>query len=114
MDVVNARPNCRAVSTSRLEMENYVHHSAINACAQALNIQCNLTVSYGHDDDVPTLLAAELNLTAPQQSKWGANRVKGWLADTVVPTMDGVMFAHIDPHDEMQGWMNTIATLMNP
>jgi predicted ATPase len=112
MNVVNQRPNCKAVSTARLEIENYVHHAAINSCAQAIPIPCNLGTSYGPDDDVPKLLAAHLNTAAPAHAKWGQNKVKAWLADTVVASMDAVMLAEIDPAGEMYGWLNDIATLL--
>ena len=114
IDAVNQRTGCKAVATSRLEVENFVHHHAINACAQAQGIACNLTASYGVDDDVPNLLAAELNLHAPAHAKWGPNRVKAWLADTVVSTMDATMVAEIDPDGELLGWMNDITAMLAP
>lgn len=112
VDSVNQRPGCTAVSTSRLELENFVHYAAINVCAQAMGLACNLAAQFGPDDDVPKLLTVELNKTAPQGSQWGPNRVKGWLAGTVVDTMDGVMLAGIDPNNEMLGWMNTIKQML--
>lgn len=114
VDAVNAREGCKAVSTSRNEMENYVHHRAINQCAQSLQLACNLTSAYGPDDDVPKLLSAELNRHAPQNSKWGDNRVKAWLAEYVVCTMDTQMLNEIDPDEEMLSWMNEIKRMLAP
>lgn len=114
VDVVNLRAGCKAVTTSRLEMENFVHFSAINACAQTLGLQCDLTASYGSDDDVPKLLAAKLNTLAPANSKWGENRVKAWLAESVVATMNADMIAEIDPNGEMLGWLNDINLMLIP
>ncbi len=113
VDTVNERANCKAVSTSRLTIENFVHHQAINLCAQAGGLACNLPTSYGPDENVPALLTIELNKYAPPHSKWGANRVKGWLAETVVPTMEPDMLAEIDPDGEMRGWMHDIDTMLN-
>lgn len=114
VDAVNQRPGCKAVSTSKNEMENFVHHSAINACAQALQLACNLTAPFGADDDVPALLTTELNLHAPANAKWGPNKVKAWLADTVVPAMDAQMIVQIDPAGEMRGWLADIELMLAP
>lgn len=114
VDTVNQRAGCKALSTSRNEMENFVHHAAINACAQALQLPCNLTVPFGPDDDVPALLTAELNLHAAPSAKWGHNRVKAWLADTVVPAMNAQMLSQIDPAGEMRGWLSDIEVMLAP
>ena len=113
VDAVNQRDGCKGVSTSRNEMENFVHHAAINACAQALQIPCNLIAPFGPDDDVPALLTTELNLHAAPGAKWGHNKVKAWLADAVVPTMDAHMLDQIDPDGEMRGWLSDIERMLN-
>lgn len=114
INAVNQRPKCKAVSTTRLEMENFLHHHAINASAQAQGVQINLTVPYGPDDDVPTLLSALLNVHAPQHSRWKPNRVKAWLANAVVHTMDAQMVIEVDPGGEMIGWLNEINAMLFP
>ncbi len=114
VDAVNQRVGCKGVSTSRNEMENFVHHAAINACAQAQQLACNLAVSYGPDDDVPALLTVELNQQAPPSAKWGHSKVKAWLAGTVVPAMDAQMISQIDPAGEMRGWMTDIELMLAP
>ena len=112
IDNVNLRANCRALSTSRLEIENFVHYAAICRCAQALNLRCNRTTAYGPDDDVPRLVAADLNAIAPQHARWNESRVKAWLAETVVQTMDAAMLSESDPNNEMLGWMNIIKGML--
>lgn len=114
INAVNQRQGCKAVATSRMEVENFVHHGAITACAQADQIVCNLNAPFGPDDDVPALLVAELNQHAPAHSKWGQTRVKAWLADSVVPTMTAAMVAQVDPANEMMGWMTDIAAMLAP
>jgi putative ATP-dependent endonuclease of the OLD family len=114
VDAVNQRTGCKGVSTSRLEIENYVHHAAINACAQAMQLTCNVTAPYGPDADVPSLLTVELNQHAPQNAKWAANRVKRWLAEVVVPSMDAQMLGEIDPTREMHRWMTDIELMLAP
>ena len=112
VDEVNQRKGCKAVITSRLEMENYVHYQAINRCAQGIQLVCDLQTLYGPDDDVPKLLTELLNRSAPQNARWGPNRVKAWLAETVVPTMDAGMLAEVDPAGEMRGWLREIETML--
>jgi putative ATP-dependent endonuclease of the OLD family len=114
IEEVNARRGCYAVSTSRREIENYVHHQAINVCARTIDLPCALAGPFGPDDDVPALLAAELNRHAPQSAKWGANRVKAWLAMVVVPTMSAQMMAEVDPSGEMAGWLDSIKQMLKP
>ena len=114
IDAVNLRSECKGIATSRLELENFVHHEAINACANAQGLACNLGVSYGTDDDVPKLLSAELNQHAPANALWGQTKVKSWLADAVVPTMTPAMVAQIDSAGELLGWMNDIASMLMP
>ncbi len=112
VDAVNQRDGCKGVSTSRNEMENFVHHSAINACAKSMGLACDLKVPFGPDDDVPALLTAELNLHAPASARWGHNKVKAWLAETVVPTMDAEMLGQIDSAGEMRGWLSDIELML--
>jgi putative ATP-dependent endonuclease of the OLD family len=112
VDEVNLRANCMAFSTSRLEMENFVHHEAINSSAQALGLPCKLASAYGPDDDVPKLLAAELNQHAPAHARWGENKVKAWLAAHVVPAMTVGMVAQMDAAGEMKGWMDRIGEMI--
>lgn len=112
VDNVNKRPGCKAQSTSRREMENFIHHQAINACAQALGFPLNLTGSFGPDDDVPERLVEALNQLAPPDRKWGQKKVKAWLANSVVPTMTASMIAEIDPAGEMRGWMTCIDEML--
>lgn len=112
VNAVNQRAGCKGVSTSRNEMENFVHHEAINVCAQARQIACNLARPFGPDDDVPALLTVELNLHAPAGAQWGHGKVKAWLADVVVPEMDAHMLCEIDPAGEMRGWLSDIERML--
>lgn len=112
VDAVNQRAGCKGTSTTRNEMENFVHYAAINLCAKQMQLACNLSALFGPDDDVPLLLATELNLHAPVNAKWGQNRVKAWLAETVVPTMDAQMLNEVDPEGEMRGWLAEIEGML--
>ncbi len=113
VEAVNLRSGCKAVSTARREMENYVHYQAINNYATSHGYVCDLTAQYGFDDDVPQLLKEKLNSLNPNShDKWGQSRVKRWLAESVLPTMTSQMVAEIDPKDEMLGWLDDIRAML--
>lgn len=112
VDSVNQRAACKAVSTTRREVENFIHHEAVNACASALHLPLALNTPFGTDSDVPAILVIELNQLAPASSKWGQNRVKAWLAEVVLPTMTPRMVAEVDPGREMQSWLEDIDIML--
>jgi predicted ATPase len=112
VDSVNERPGCKAVSTTRREMENFIHHEAVNVCANALQLKLSLNAPFGPDEDVPAVLVTELNQHAAPSSKWGQGRVKAWLAGEVLPTMTAQMVAEVDPDREMQSWLEEIDRML--
>lgn len=112
VDSVNLRQACKAVSTTRREMENFIHHEAVNMCAHTLQLQLALNAPFGPDSDVPADLVIALNQLADPSSKWGQNRVKAWLAETVLPKMTPQMVAEVDPEREMQSWLEDIALML--
>ncbi|MFZ4286311.1 ATP-binding protein [Variovorax sp. HJSM1_2] len=112
VDAVNQRPACKAVSTTRREVENFMHHEAVNACANALQLPLTLNAPFGPDSDVPADLVAVLNPLAPASSKWGQNRVKAWLAEVVLASMTPQMVAEVDPDREMKSWLTDIDRML--
>ena len=72
-----------------------------------------LVKNFGGDDDVPALLAKELNAVAPGHDKWGPNRVKRWLANEVVPYMEMRMVKEIGYHGEMCSWLDDIQKFLD-
>lgn len=112
VDAVNLRPACKAVSTTRREMENFMHHEAVNACANALKLPLALNTPFEPDSDVPADLVMALNPLAPASSKWGQNRVKAWLAEAVLATMTPQMLAEVDPGREMETWLKDIDLML--
>lgn len=112
VDSVNQRSGCKAVSTTRREVENFIHHEAVNACANDLHLPLALNTPFGNDLDVPAVLVNALNQFAPASSKWGQNRVKAWLAEVVLAAMTPQMVAEVDPLHEMQSWLNDIDVML--
>jgi putative ATP-dependent endonuclease of OLD family len=112
IDSVNLRPTCKAVSTTRREMENFIHHEAVNACANAVQLPLAINAPFGHDSDVPAVLVLVLNQLAPASSKWGHNRVKAWVAEVVLATMTPEIVAEVDPGRERQAWLEHIYLML--
>ena len=42
------------------------------------------------------------------------DKVKAWLAESIVPTMSLAMFNEVDPNGEMLSWMNDIGSMLAP
>ena len=58
IDEINSRENCRAVSTMKREMENYLHPEAVLEAYSAEGIQISLPARFNSFDDVPILVAS--------------------------------------------------------
>lgn len=93
-------------------MENFIHHQAVNLCANALQLPLALGTPFGPDADVPAVLTTQLNQLAPASSKWGHSRVKAWVAEVVLPAMDPQMLAEVDPGGEMKSWLEDIGHML--
>jgi hypothetical protein len=108
IDEVNARPNCYATSTNKLEIENYLHIDAINEAIADAGIAVQITQQPGEFQDVPNLVKAELNAVAPPGNKWGETRVKDFLCNTVAARMTKSRLDEVDPNGEVLAWMAKI------
>lgn len=108
VDEVNARPNCFATSTNKLEIENYLHIDAINEAITAAGIGTQIGQQPGDFQDVPTLVKIELNAVAPQGSKWGETRVKEFLCSAAAARMTKERLDIVDANGEVLAWMAKI------
>jgi hypothetical protein len=110
--MLNRRPNCRAVLTSKRAIENYLHPDAIHDAS-------GVRVIFGDLDDVPELGArACLNSserTWEQLSRKSRRKVrdkaKKWLNREAVDRMTAERLAERDPNGEVIGWLRAIAEL---
>jgi hypothetical protein len=112
VDAVNARPGCEAHSTNKREAENYLHHDAINLALAEAGIAHTLTAPFNDFDDVPTLLATQVNAVVPPGNKWNANRAKDFLCNNAAAKMTRPMLDEIDPHGEIREWFQRMQALM--
>jgi energy-coupling factor transporter ATP-binding protein EcfA2 len=112
VDRVNLRPDCRAFSTSKREVENYVHFEAINQALQNANIAARLTQKLGDFEDVPTVLFNLVNIEVAQSNMWGETRAKDFLNNAALSYMTKAMLDQIDPQGEVLGWFQTMEQML--
>ena len=113
-DVVNLRPQCRAVLTKKRNLENYLHPEAIFEAGGA-------KLDYSDRDHVAELIARHCYARLNTQDSWNdlptrtrrrrRNRVKKWLNTRAVERMTPKRLAEQDPEGEVRCWLATIARL---
>lgn len=114
-NVVNQRPGCRAVVTSKRSLENYLHAAAILEAG-------GVTVHFGDDDDVADLIARQAHKREYPDEIWEElprrkqtrrrNRVKKWLNRSAARRMTPARLAERDPEGEIRSWLEAMLQLM--
>jgi putative ATP-dependent endonuclease of the OLD family len=61
-DEINCRERCKAVSTAKKEMENYLHFEAVKEAYSRFGISLELTARFGDFDDVPDMIAEKVHI----------------------------------------------------
>jgi predicted ATPase len=112
VDEVNARPGCKAYSTGKREIENYIHRHAINSALADNGIMAVVDTPLGDFDDVPALLKDKVNAVAPQGRQWGETRAKDFLCGVAAAHMTKAMLDEIDPTNEVLGWFNDMGQMI--
>jgi predicted ATPase len=112
----NARPNCKAVCTTKRELENYLHPDAIRQIAN------NFPAVITDFDDVPMLLAEVLHTADPTAPAWAtvdaktrkekASRAKRRLNTECADNMTIARLAQSDPTSELTNWLKDIGQLL--
>ncbi|MEE2032968.1 ATP-binding protein [Rhodococcus chondri] len=113
---INSRENCRAVHTSKRELENYIHPQAISAERPEVAIPVILDF-----DDVPLIAAQKVHAASDSEVAWSdvsderkgkkVSRVKAWLNNQAVSRMTPEFFAVSDPRGEITAWLRDITAL---
>lgn len=122
-DAINNRDRCKAVITTKKEMENYLHFESINeAYAQQSNIALGLTDNFGDFDDVPAKIAESVHNVAGSQKAWSEldtdarekkiSKAKRMLNHAAATLMTGERIANIDPTSEISGWFAEMKQLI--
>lgn len=123
IDEINSRSNCRARSTKKKEMENYLHKDAILAAYEKNNIILNIPSNYGDFEDVPLEVAKLVHALAPNGKPWdellaeqqkkkesSAKRILNYSAPKF---MTHRLLNEIDSDGDLLGWLSDINDLLN-
>lgn len=115
-DLINARNGCKAVHTSKAELENYLHSAAITAARSDV-----VLAIIGDFDDVPSLVAQQVQAASDQGNPWAeldddkkskkVSRAKAWLNKDAALNMTADMLTESDPSGDIIGWLREITTL---
>ena len=115
-DIINARPGCKAVHTSKRELENYLHPNAIAAARPEV-----VLTGVADFDDVPDLVAEALHTASESEKPWAevdgdgkkrkASNAKKWLNDDAMGEMTVARLSESDPDGELVGWLREITAL---
>lgn len=113
-DLVNRRPGCHAVVTSKRAIENYLAPQSI------LEVR-GIAVTFGDHDDVPQLVAQRM-LELSGGPVWSdlpsrgrrrlRDRAKKWLNTEAVARMTAARLAERDPDGDIRLWLTTIAWMV--
>jgi len=116
VSAVNARPNCIACLTGKLEIENYLHPEAIKSVHE-------IEISFDDYDDVPTLAAKALHEASESISSWDElneedhrkkeSRAKLWLNNEAAAAMTPELLTQSDTSGDVRGWLQQMAQLIN-
>jgi putative ATP-dependent endonuclease of the OLD family len=112
VDEVNARPRCRACSTNKLEIENYVHRDAINDALSDQGMRIAVPGPVNSFEDLPAILVRAVNEVAPPGDRWGRRRAKEFLCGVAASRMTKAMLDEIDPTHEVLGWFHNMREMI--
>ena len=115
VNAINARPQSRAVLTTKRGLENYLHADAIAESA-------GVFVRVSDEDSIAELIAHEQHRRQPESTSWEQltprarkrcrERVKRWLNTRAVDCMTAARLSERDPAGEVRGWLATIGSLL--
>jgi putative ATP-dependent endonuclease of OLD family len=114
---VNARAGCSAITTSKREVENFLHQDAILEAYKDQNLVVNFGAPFAEFDDVPTLVAqavyaatagAPWPIHDPKKCNKKTGQAKTLLNTMAVAKMSRTRLAECDPGDEVIGWLRHI------
>jgi len=108
IDNVNARGDGSwGALTSKREIENYYHPDAIQEVF-------GVTIAFTDTDDVPEILSNTVNAEAVNSYKTlGSSRAKKVLSELVTPRMTIARINAIDTTNEIEGWLQQIASRLS-
>jgi hypothetical protein len=123
VDEVNARENCRARSTLKKEIENYLHKNAIIAAYKKLGINLTIMVNFDSFDDVPQKVAQIVHEASDSSKAWNEltdkekeekkSKAKRVLCSHAPRYMNSTLLHEIDLDGDLLQWFKDIKDLQN-
>jgi energy-coupling factor transporter ATP-binding protein EcfA2 len=123
VDQVNARDRCRARSTSKKELENYLHKDAIVAAYEELDITLRLPANFGAYDDVPREVARLVHEASESPKAWTdltedeknekESKAKRVLSSRATRQMTKAFLDEIDPEGDLLRWFQDMKELLD-
>jgi len=121
VDDVNARENCRARSTLKKEIENYLHKDAIVAAYKECGINLDIEVNFDSFDNVPQKVAQIVHEVSDSSKAWNEltdkekeekeSKAKRLLCSRAPRYMNRGLLYEIDPEGDLLQWFKDIKDL---
>jgi predicted ATPase len=121
VDSINSRQRCKALSTKRKEIENYLHYEAINEAYEQLNLTLGFSAPFNDFDDVPVIVAERVHSQSNSQTPWASldeetkskkvSKAKRNLNTLAVAHMTLDRIAEADPNGEIKHWFHHMKEL---
>lgn len=116
VDLIHARPGCRALLLTKRSLESYLHPAAIFDAGGG-------QFSEGYGEDVTTSVARSWFVNRPHDCDWQdlppharrrmATQAKRWLNSEAVPHMTLGLLMQTDPTSELLTWLRDIGTAVD-
>ena len=123
VDEVNARENCKARSTLKKEIENYLHKDTIIAAYEELGINLIIMANFDSFDDVPQKVAQIVHEASGSSKTWNEltdkekdkkeSKAKRVLCLRAPKYMNSTLLHEIDPDGDLLQWFKDINDLQN-
>lgn len=123
VDEVNARENCRARSTLKKEIENYLHKNAIIAAYKKLAINLTIMANFDSFDNVPQKVAQIVHEASDSSKEWNEltdkkkaekeSKAKRVLCSRAPKYMNSTLLHEIDTDGDLLQWFKDIKDLLN-
>lgn len=119
---VNQRERCRARSTAKREIENYLHRNAIREAYARNGLELHVAANFGDFDDVPLCVACLVHEATDGGTPWDElsedkrrakeKKAKHMLCSQAVRHMNAERLNEIDPAGEVLEWFRDIGDLL--
>ena len=123
VDEVNDRDRCCAILTTKREMENYIHHTAIEEAYRANGVVCRLPGAFADFDDAPEVVAKAIHAGSGSPTRWEdlkddarkgkASRAKAMLNNAAIRLMTRDRLRETDPNGDVISWLRKIDEMVN-